>query len=58
MEINKLCPACKIDRYPMNESMENVHFSEFLGKNVRLYGVKLGWKIKKTLHMQNCLRIL
>ena len=41
------CPTCKISKYPINESMGNVNFNEFLGKNVRLHGGKCGWKRKK-----------
>ena len=41
--------------YPMNESTGNVHFNEFLGKNMWLYYAKCGIKRKKISHMQNCL---
>ena len=42
----------------MNQSMGNVHFNEFLGRNVWLYGVKYGQKNLKTSHVQKCQNVL
>ena len=52
IKTKKLCPVCRISKYPMNESMGNVHFNEFLGKNVWWYGIKSRRKVKNIAHAE------